>query len=57
VVRIPDTLRVGEISISESMLAEAARTPEIEVLGSPAEMAFDEAGNLLEQAVETPAPV
>jgi hypothetical protein len=57
VVRIQDTLRVGEICISESMLAEAARTPEIEVLGSPTEMVFDKAGNLLEQAVETPASV
>jgi len=57
VVRIPDTLRMREISISESMLAEARTKPEIEVVGAPAEMIFDEAGNLLEQAVEAPAAV
>ncbi len=34
------------------MLAEAKSKPEIEVLGAPAEMKFDESGNLLDQAVE-----
>jgi len=57
VVRIKNTLRIGEICISESMLAEAAAKPEIEVIGAPAEMVFDAAGNLLEQAVETAAAV
>jgi hypothetical protein len=57
VVRIPDTLRVGEISISESMLAEAKTKPEIEVVGPPAEMEFDESGNLLDQAVEVQTTV
>jgi hypothetical protein len=57
VVRIKDTLRIGEIYISESMLAEAARTPEIEVIGSPAEMAFDAAGNLMDQPVSPPVEV
>ena len=52
VVRIKDTMRVGEIYISESLLAEAATKPEIEVIGLPAEMAFDAAGNLLDQPVE-----
>jgi len=51
VVRIKDTLRIGEIYISESMLAEAATRPQIEVIGSPAEMVFDAAGNLLDQLV------
>jgi hypothetical protein len=51
VVRIKDTLRIGEIYISESMLAEAATRPQIEVIGSPAEMVFDAAGNLLDQPV------
>ena len=51
VVRIKDTLRIGEIYISESMLAEAATRPQIEVIGSPAEMVFDAAGNLLVQQV------
>ena len=57
VVRIKDSLRIGEIYISESMLAEAARTPEIEVIGSPAEMAFDAAGNLMDQPVSPPVEV
>jgi hypothetical protein len=57
VVRIKDTLRIGEIYISESMLAEAARTPEIEVIGSPAEMVFDAAGNLMDQPVSPPVEV
>ena len=45
-VRIKDTLHLGEIEISES-LAEAARAlPNAEILGEPEPMAFDEAGNL-----------
>ncbi len=51
VVRIKDTLRIGEIYISESMLAEAATKPEIEVIGPPAEMVFDAAGNLIVQPI------
>jgi hypothetical protein len=57
VVRIKDTLHVGEIYVSESMLAEAATKAEIEVIGSPAEMVFDASGNLLDQPVETEAAV
>jgi hypothetical protein len=53
VVRIKDTLRIGEIYISESMLAEAAAKPEIEVISPPAEMVFDAAGNLLDQPLKT----
>jgi hypothetical protein len=52
VVRIKDKLRIGEIYISESLLAEAATKPEIEVVRSPAEMVFDAAGNLMDQPVE-----
>ncbi len=56
VVRIKDTLRIGEIYISESMLADAATIPEIEVIGSPTEMVFDAAGNLMDSVeVETTA--
>jgi hypothetical protein len=57
VVRIKDTLRIGEIYISESMLAEAATTPEIEVISPPAEMVFDAAGNLMDQPVSPPVEV
>lgn len=52
-VRIKDTLHLSEIYISEALLAEAATHPELEVLGPPTEMVFDEAGNLL----ATPARV
>ena len=47
VVRIKDTLHMGEIYISEAMLAEAAQHPQIEVCGEPEPMQFDDAGNLL----------
>ena len=46
-VRIKDTLHLKEIAISESMLAEAASIPELEILGPASEMRFDEGGNLL----------
>ena len=52
VVRIKDTMRIGEIYISESLLAEAETKPEIELAGSPAEMIFDAAGNLMDPPVE-----
>jgi len=47
VVRIIDTLHMGEIFVSGSMLAEALSNPAIEVLSSPADLIFDQAGNLL----------
>ncbi|HVP11252.1 MAG TPA: lactate racemase domain-containing protein [Phycisphaerae bacterium] len=47
VVRIRDTLHMGEIFVSESMLAEARETAGVEVLSEPAELAFDAAGNLV----------
>ncbi len=46
-VRIKNTLHLGEIEISASMLAEAARLPNIEVLTAPYEWSFDERGNLM----------
>ena len=46
-VRIKDTLHLKEIAISESMLAEAASIPELEILGPPSEMRFDAGENLL----------
>lgn len=46
VVRIEDTLHLGGISISESMLAEARAHDQIEILSEPEEMRFDEQGNL-----------
>lgn len=47
VVRIEDTLHMGGISISESMLTEARANPAIEILSEPTEMRFDGEGNLL----------
>jgi len=47
VVRIKDTLHMGDIFISESMLPEARANPAIEVLSPPAELIFDPAGNLV----------
>lgn len=44
--RIANTLHVGEIYISESMLEDARRHPSIVVLGDPQPWQFDGAGNL-----------
>ena len=46
VVRIPDTLRLGRMWISEGLLGEARANARISVLGKPAEMAFDRSGTL-----------
>ncbi|MCC8024522.1 MAG: nickel-dependent lactate racemase [Clostridium sp.] len=48
-VRIPNTLEVGEIWISESMMEDAARNPRIEILSPPEELPFDANGNILPQ--------
>lgn len=45
-VRIANSLHVETIYIAESMLEEAARHPDITVLGKPEEFVFDEQGNL-----------
>jgi len=46
-VRIRDTLHLGEIEISVNMLEEARRHPDIEILTEPYDWEFDEQGNLL----------
>ena len=46
-VRIKDTLSLGEVYISESLLPEAKANPDIEICGSPSEMKFDADGNLV----------
>ena len=46
VIRIIDTMHLGEILISEAMLAEALKNPNIEVLSEPFEMPFDDNGAL-----------
>lgn len=45
-VRIPNTLEIGEIWISESMMEDARKNPNIEILSEPELMPFDENGNL-----------
>jgi hypothetical protein len=45
-VRIRDTLHLGEIEISVNLLEEARRNPDIEVLSEPFDWTFDEKGNL-----------
>lgn len=47
-VRIKDTLHLGEIHISESLLTEARTNPQIEICGEPMAMRFDGKGNLLD---------
>lgn len=45
-VRIRDTLHLGEIEISETLLEEAKRHPDIEILSEPYELVFNEEGDL-----------
>jgi hypothetical protein len=45
-VRIPNTLHLGEIWISESLLDEARGNPAVTVCGEPRAMTFDDAGRL-----------
>ena len=45
-VRIDNSLHIGEIYISEAHLAEARQNPDLEVLSGPHEWAFDQNGSL-----------
>jgi hypothetical protein len=45
-VRIQDTLHLGEIEISVNLLEEALQHPDIEILSGPYELSFDAGGNL-----------
>lgn len=47
VIRIKDTLHLGEIWISEAHLKEAADHPFVEILSGPEELEFDAQGNLI----------
>lgn len=47
-VRIRDTLHLGEIEISETLRDEAERNPDIDILTQPYELQFDEEGNLFQ---------
>jgi hypothetical protein len=45
-VRVPNTLHLENIEISEGLLDEAAENPRIEVLGPPRDWSFDAQGHL-----------
>jgi len=47
VVRIRDTLHLGEIMISEALLSEARNLDHVTILGSAADWCFDEKENLM----------
>ncbi len=46
IVRIRDTLTLGDILVSETMLDEARAHPQLEITGDPAPFLFDDQGNL-----------
>ena len=46
VARICDTLHIDKIWISEALVGEAERNPNVSLLGKPEEMVFDAEGNL-----------
>lgn len=48
VVRIVNTMEMQHIWISEGMIEEAKRNPQIRLLGEPEEFAFDDKGNLFD---------
>ena len=47
VVRIPNSSHVGEILVSESLLDEVQKNPNLEIVSTAEEMQFDAEGNLL----------
>jgi hypothetical protein len=47
VVRIKNTLMLGEIEVSEAFRPELARRPDLAILAGPAELAFDAAGRVI----------
>ena len=48
IVRIRNTLELGTILVSEAMLPEVERNPEIEVVSGPLTVRFDTAGNIID---------
>jgi len=46
IVRIQDTLHLGEIEVSEALLDEVKRNSHMEILSEKKEISFDEKGNL-----------
>ncbi len=46
IIRIKNTLSVGELLISENLIEDTSRYPLVDVIGEPEEWGFDEQGNL-----------
>lgn len=46
IVRIPNSLHLGEIQLSEAYYEEALKNPNLTILSEPEELPFDEDGNL-----------
>lgn len=46
VIRIRDTMHMGEIWVSEALVDEVRANPQMEIMGEPRELPFDESGNL-----------
>jgi hypothetical protein len=47
IVWIKNTLALEKIFVSEAMLPEIRKNPQLEILGDPKAMSFDEKGNLM----------
>jgi hypothetical protein len=47
VIRITNTLVLGELDVSEAFAADVAKRPDLTPLGDPAPLAFDAAGRLI----------
>jgi len=53
VARIRNTLALEHLHVSEALLPEVRKRPELEVLEGPFEFRFGETGNLIDQSSET----
>ncbi len=52
VVRILDTLHVAELDVSEALLDDVSRNPNLSIAGSPRPMSFDESNTIAPFALE-----
>jgi hypothetical protein len=50
IVRIANTLNIGEIYVSETMLKEVDQNSDMELIAPPTELVFDSMGNLIDLA-------
>lgn len=47
IIHIKDTLHIATIEVSEAMIDEVRQNPNLEIIGEPHPMKFDDKGNLL----------